>query len=115
MKKMTKNEKQLLKSSVLELLKNNVDGGYITSADIIKSVPQINVGSKLRAIINELRIEQEPIISGYRGYKYSEDVVEIIIYSMSLRNRINNMIAAHKGLVSKLNNMEIPKNIPNFI
>lgn len=102
-------DKKILKLKVLDLLKSNIDAGYIKSSQIIRSIPQVKTGRALRDIINSLRQESEPIISSNDGYYYSNDKTDVELYVKSLKQRIDSITKAYKGLNRWLDEYEEPR------
>ena len=101
MKRMTNDEKKLLANLVLDLLQNNNDNiTLLNSKAIIRIIPTIGNDVNLRKIINLLRQNGEPIISSNRGYRYTTDIVDLFLYSHSLKLRIMEITRAYTGLIT---------------
>lgn len=97
-----KNDTDYLKQMLLELLKRNSleTDTYLTSKQLIHAIPLLADGGKVRRIINLLRQDGKTIISSHKGYRYTEDITEIFLYSQNFKKRIDNMTDAYNGLMS---------------
>lgn len=71
---------------------------WMSSKLILRQYPEIKNDRNVREIINILRQDGSPIISSSIGYKYSEDIDEVISYNETLKHRIKEMVKAYKGL-----------------
>jgi len=94
-KKYNENMKDLQKQ-ILELLKENSNRFLL--GDIIVTTIGLKNKVQLRGLINKLRKKGIPIIATSNGYKYTEDVEEIMAYIESLQARVNDMKLAYRGL-----------------
>lgn len=88
-------------------------GTYHKSRVLIINVPLLENGSNVRRIINLMRREGIPIISGRKGYCYTEDRQKVLQYSLALRDRTINIMAAYSGLLDYLGE-ENYRNITRF-
>lgn len=99
MKKLTKETKDLLINEVIDFFEKNKNGEFIQTTEIIRLFPHIKCKQNLRSIINKIRQQGYPIIAcSSGGYKLSDDIADIFIYSESLKNRILEMKKAYQGL-----------------
>jgi biotin operon repressor len=84
------------KDELLEVLQENPER-YMTGHLLAETIGLPNV-VELRKLVNELRRMGIPIVANSKGYKYTVDEQEIIIYCASLRSRAQDMMAAYDGL-----------------
>ena len=73
---------------------------WITASRLVRLNPELKNDANVREIVNLLRCEGVPVISSGRGYKLTQDKQEVLVYSLSLKGRIQEMIKAYKGLVT---------------
>lgn len=90
-----KNNQRIMKEELLELLKEH--GNYL-GGDILRFKLGLKSTVEVRALINELRTEGNPIIAGKHGYKYTESKIEIETYRLHLQGRIRAMNKALQGI-----------------
>jgi len=99
-----------LENATLDLLKKSTaEGGYMSASKIVNAISLMKNGQKVRKIINNLRQQGEPIISSKSGYRYTEDITDVFLYSESLKMRIEEMVKAYKGIVKY-----VKKNTPEI-
>ena len=88
----------LLKDLLLFILQKEKNR-WIKSKVFIKNHPEFKREAEVRRIINILRSEGVPIVSGKWGYNYCEDMTQVRLYTLALKNRIREMLNAYNGLV----------------
>lgn len=84
-----------MENEILQFLKDREDQ-YVKSP-VIESHFGI-VGATVRSIIHDLRVAGNPIVSGYHGYSYTEDMDELNHSINNLNSRKNNIHEAEIGL-----------------
>jgi hypothetical protein len=62
-------------------------------------------GCTVRAIVNELRREEIPVLANNKGYWISYDKEEVVNQIVSMKCRIDIQQAAYTGLVNCLNSL----------
>lgn len=86
---------------VLSILKNNEKIIFTNSIirEIIYTKYNLKVAdSKIRAVLNLLRKDAEPIAASEKGYWYTEDIDELEAYLESSKQRINSQIEKDDGM-----------------
>jgi biotin operon repressor len=73
--------------------------GYIKSEEIGKILPELKQSSMLRTVINLLRKNGYPIISGKNGYKLTDDKEEVILCIRMLQHRAKRINDAWAGMM----------------
>lgn len=115
MKPLTADEENYLVKEVINILDNSYD--WQTSSDIIEKLEEKRLESgflwktkgtddRIRKIINWIRGNGiRPVIATSNGYKISDNPADILEQIQSMRNRIESMEWAIKGLQSILSDL----------
>lgn len=90
----TKNETY---EDLLKLLRERND--FINSRFIIGIMPEIKNSTNLRKMINTIRIKGVPVISSNRGYKISNNKLEVLNTIHQLHHRANSIFKAANGMM----------------
>lgn len=102
--------KQETVDDLVHLLKTNKERYYQTN-DILRLIPEIKNGQRLRTIVHHLRVNEHiPIISSGKGYCYSLSKEKLLENFISLQERSRSILyAAHalKEIHDEMDKIEI--------
>ena len=78
--------------------------GETISGDVLCKYSGLKNKATLRQYINDLRIDGEPILSFWNGYKYSTDWSEVYKCVQELKGRAQSILNAAEGMMDRINN-----------
>ena len=87
----------MVKDNILASIKRHKGRGNALPASFLVQEYELSTTANVRAIVNELRCDGQPICACQQGYFWPATMDEGVEHLLSMKGRISDMMKAYKG------------------